>query len=336
MSKRFSILIPALLALPGSAAAQEMVRADQGVARAEGPSGRPAPTATQIHERFHPFQALLSLTVAERQNGLEQLAEGQDEDLAALGARQLIRDQATGEEGRIVSRISGWSERNQIILLEELRSHIGQDLEIPRQVLRDSLNRPTTVPAYDARPSSAVDLASILIARQPEQDDGRLIAQSLQVNPDARGPWLAARSLALIGPEQRALAVATWRNEALPIVVRASAAVALSGSDSAAELFVASLIRAVLSSDSNQSAAVGVGTRVTVQQLALVGLIEFLPPQSATQLLAELLGESHGTLDPVIYALALRISPARVEGKDIPESVRAYVAQMRNGLFIGF
>ena len=336
MNKRFSILIPMLLALSASASAQEVVRADSGVARAEPPSGSHAATAMQIHERFYPFQALLPLTGAERRNSLEELVEGQDEDLAVLAARQLIRDQATGEEARIVSRISGWSERNQIILLEELRSHTGQGLEIAREVLRDSLNRPAAITHYDAQPSSAVDLAAILIARQPGPDDARLIAQVLQVNPNTRGPWLAARNLGLIGSEQRFIGVTTWRNEALPMIVRASAAVALSDSDSAAESFAANLIRAALGPDSNQSGAVGAGTRMRLQQLALIGLIEFLPPQSATQILTELLGGSHGPLDAPIYALALLRSPLRLEGKDIPPVITDYLSQMRTGLFIGF
>jgi hypothetical protein len=120
------------------------------------------------------------------------------------------------------------------------------------------------------------------------------------------------------------------------MVIRASAAVAVSDNDSSAESFVASAIRVGLSLSSNQSGGAGVGTRVTVQQLALVGLVEFLPPSSATPLLTELLDKSHGGLDPAIRALALLKSPARVEGKDIPRAISEYVAQMRTGLFVGF
>jgi hypothetical protein len=236
MRRRFAILIEMfLLVMTTAAAAQEVVRTDPGIIRAEPPSARQTPTAMQIHERFRRFQDLLSLTGAERQNGLEQLVDGADEDLAVLGARQLIRDQSPGEEGRIVSRISGWPERSQIILLEELRSHVGLDLEIARQVLRGSINRPRPDPHYDEQPSLAVDLAAILVARRPAPPDRGLIQQALQVNPKTRGLWLAARNLGLIGPEQRSLALATWQNEALPMVIRASAAVAVSDNDSTAD-----------------------------------------------------------------------------------------------------
>ena len=207
-------------------------------------------------ERTAAYEDLASRDPKDRAEAFRSLVGSADETIAAMAARSLLHEERTGAAAIISSRISNWSEANQLVVLQELQN-IGIDeslMQIPREVLRKSPLR-TDV---DKKPGStfplrAVDLAATLMANSTLADDWTLLTGAVRARPYSRGLWLTMAAGERIEPREAALADSVYKDTTVSMLIRTAAAAALAAGDQAAAEFVTNEITSFLSRFSNQN-----------------------------------------------------------------------------------
>jgi hypothetical protein len=205
-------------------------------------------------ERMAVYEELTSRSQAERTQAFRALTESADDTMAAMAARSLLQDRSPDSARVISSRITKWSEPNQLAVLQEI-SNIGSDealVQIPREVVRESAAREKSG-QQPAATLSALDVAAVLLAKSSLASDRSLLATAVRAHPHSRGLWLALASQDTIEPGELELANSIYKNAEAPELVRVAAATAVAAGNEDAGAFVTDSLSSFLSRFSDQN-----------------------------------------------------------------------------------
>jgi len=247
-------------------------------------------------ERVTGYEAVASRSPAERAGAMRTLAGAADETIAAMAARSMLQDRSPDSAEVISSRISRWSEPNQLAVLQEIQN-VGADdslIQIPREVVRDSLTR-KSVDKKHAGGLTALDVAATLMTNSTLATDRSMLGTAALAHPYSRGLWLAIAAQETIEQSESRLADSVYTDSDVPKLIRAAAAAASAAKNKAAEEFVTKEISSFLARFSNQmvegmlkDAYSSTDARANIvyfrQHLRLLGVLRFLRTSSSENL----------------------------------------------------
>lgn len=279
-------------------------------------------TASPV-ERQMAYQAILKMDEHDCRSALRRIVGSEDQMFRASAASRLWRDGDRDDAMLVVSRVSQWSNDEQLVLLQGLPI-VGpvsnESTELARAVMQSGLEPRREAP--EPGHSSALGAAAIFLANHDATPvDVELVERAIRSHPRQYGLWMA---LGLIDGEHslHELADELCSNDNEALEVRISAGLTLAPTapghqwaQQALRGFIEKYKGIEFPAPGSEPAPI---VKEFVKEIRVVGLLQVFCKQNESESLVELLGATNTVIRDVAgIALTLHAPETLLEADDL-------------------